>query len=350
MSGIRDQFTDRPVVRIYTHDRIRGFLNWLQEWFVNSARDHCSTKCLLVEDKGKTQLNQADVLIFHAPTHKGVTNKVLNGKYLKVFISMEQPKYAKYLSDHKYLEKNFDLISTYVLRNKYPNTNVPNMPITYYPLNILTPQAVLAPPVPFNMKTGYDTGVHVAVFASNCKAAGATSRTQFISQLMKLIPIHSYGKCLNNREEPSFPSDPKWPQIAQRRARKVKTLSKYKFYMAFENFQVQDYVSEKVFESLFAGAVPIYKGTRDIWRFLPSNDSYIDANNMTPTELAALIRKLATDEGEYNKYLEYKKRPLSEEFLQITSMSYTHPNVLCRLCEYGLEHKKKKKNALVTEN
>ena len=48
--------------------------------------------------------------------------------------------------------------------------------------------------------------------------------------------------------------DPRWPPLAQRRARKVKVLRHYKFYLAFENFSVQDYVSEKVFESLFAGA------------------------------------------------------------------------------------------------
>lgn len=40
--------------------------------------------------------------------------------------------------------------------------------------------------------------------------------------------------------------DPTWPSIAQRRARKVKVLSRYKFYLAFENAPVEDYVSEKV--------------------------------------------------------------------------------------------------------
>ncbi len=43
-----------------------------------------------------------------------------------------------------------------------------------------------------------------------------------------------------------MPDDPAWPPIAQRRARKVKILSHYKFYLAFENHPVDDYVSEKV--------------------------------------------------------------------------------------------------------
>ncbi len=58
----------------------------------------------------------------------------------------------------------------------------------------------------------------------------------------------SYGKCLHNRDEPILPEDPKWPKLEgpQRRARKVKILSHYKFYLAFENLAVADYVSEKV--------------------------------------------------------------------------------------------------------
>jgi len=67
---------------------------------------------------------------------------------------------------------------------------------------------------------------------------------------------------------------------------------------------------------------------------MPSNSSYIDANNMTPKDLAKKIQFLAGNEVEYNKYFAFKAQPLSENFKQIALMSYTHPNVLCRLCEY----------------
>ena len=63
------------------------------------------------------------------------------------------------------------------------------------------------------------------------------------------MQVHSYGKCLNNRAEPDasiIPDDPRWPPVAQRRARKIKILSHYKFYLAFENAPIDDYVSEKV--------------------------------------------------------------------------------------------------------
>jgi hypothetical protein len=56
---------------------------------------------------------------------------------------------------------------------------------------------------------------------------------------------------LNNRVEPNLPDDPAWPSIAQRRARKILILSHYKFYLAFENAPIEDYVSEKVIVFIF---------------------------------------------------------------------------------------------------
>ena len=88
-----------------------------------------------------------------------------------------------------------------------------------------------------------------------------------------------------------------------------------------------------MFEGLIAGSVPIYRGTDNISKFLPAG-SYIDANNLGPSELAKLVLKLASDEKAYNKYFEFKKLPIAPHFVDIASMSYSHPNALCRLCEY----------------
>eukprot|EP01034_Spumella_vulgaris_P028549 gene28549-35430_t len=214
---------------------------------------------------------------------------------------MEQPKYAQYLADLKYLNNNFNLTLTYSLAPIYPGTKVPNLPITYYPLNIVSTQAVMQPMRPFAEKTGYGTGVQVVLFASNCDRAGATERYKYIEELMKHVPVHSYGKCFNNRKEPeNMPNDPAWPAIAQRRARKVKILSQYKFYLAFENAPVEDYVSEKVFEGLIAGSLPIYRGAASIHKFMPSNNSFIDANQVSAQELAKKILALGANEGEYS--------------------------------------------------
>ena len=90
---------------------------------------------------------------------------------------------------------------------------------------------------------------------------------------------------------------------------------------------------------MIAGSVPIYRGTDNIGSFLPAG-SYINANNMSPAELAKLVNSLAADEVAYNKYFEFKKKPIPPHFVEMASMSYSHPNALCRLCDYYRENSK----------
>jgi hypothetical protein len=129
----------------------------------------------------------------------------------------------------------------------------------------------------------------------------------------------------------------------------------------------------QVFEGLFAGTVPVYRGAASISRFMPADDSFINANNMTAAELAQLLHSYAGTTGtstasttgsgsgsgsgtakaaaaattetattataagsEYAKFFSFQHRPLSASFSQIALMSYTHPTVLCRLCDYAL--------------
>ena len=329
----------RPLVTVLVWDKVAGYLNWGNDWFKRAAAEKCSTRCVLKDDHAA--LPDADVIMFHAPTHTGLLPpRPRQRSVVYALLSMEQPRYARYLSDKAFLAKNFDLLATYSQQDLYPDTNIPNLPLSYFPLNILTPSAVLQPSRSFGSKTGYGTGVSVAIFVSNCKAAGAAQRHKYVEELAALIPIHSYGKCHKNRDEPEMAPDPGWPEVAQRRARKVKVLSHYKFYLAFENLQVDDYVSEKVYEGLFSGAVPVYRGAAQVSRFMPGNDSFIDANSLSPTELSRLLLRLKDDEAEYSRYLAFKRRPLPEGFVDVAMKSYTHPNVLCRLCEFSVTFKK----------
>lgn len=62
---------------------------------------------------------------------------------------------------------------------------------------------------------------------------------------------------------------------------------------------------------------------------------------MTPSELADLVKRLASDEKAYSKFFAFKEKPIPSHFVKVASMSYTHPSALCRLCEFYLENKKK---------
>jgi hypothetical protein len=98
-------------------------------------------------------------MLYHAPTHTpSASLRVPGSTALIAMVSMEQPKYAPVLANLKYLDNSVDLLITYSLASTYPGTRVANLPITYYPLNIVSPQAVMQPARPFQDKTGYGTG------------------------------------------------------------------------------------------------------------------------------------------------------------------------------------------------
>lgn len=76
-----------------------------------------------------------------------------------------------------------------------------------------------------------------------------------------------------------------WPYWRHRRAlmsiyrgacdSKYEVLSRYQFSLCFENMAMQGYVTEKIFDCFYAGAIPLYWGAPDIHDLIPQ-DAYID--------------------------------------------------------------------------
>jgi hypothetical protein len=56
---------------------------------------------------------------------------------------------------------------------------------------------------------------------------------------------------------------------------KLDTLSQYRFALAFENTRFPGYVSEKLFDCLFAGCIPVYYGAPDIEWYVPT-EAFVD--------------------------------------------------------------------------
>ena len=53
---------------------------------------------------------------------------------------------------------------------------------------------------------------------------------------------------------------------------------------------------------------------------------------------------LIANENEYNKYFQFKNNKLSDNFARVTLRSYTHPNVLCRLCDLVINNRSNNNN------
>ncbi|XP_008805273.2 glycoprotein 3-alpha-L-fucosyltransferase A-like isoform X2 [Phoenix dactylifera] len=154
-----------------------------------------------------------------------------------------------------------------------------------------------------------------AAFISNCGARNF--RLQALERLEKLdIKIDSYGSCHRNRDG---------------EVDKIKALKHYKFSLAFENSNEEDYVTEKFFQSLVAGAVPVVVGAPNIQDFAPSSGSVLHIKKLDDVaSVAKTIKYLASHPDAYNKSVSWKYDGPSDSFKALMDMAAVHSS--CRLC------------------
>ncbi|XP_004583539.2 alpha-(1,3)-fucosyltransferase 11 [Ochotona princeps] len=132
-------------------------------------------------------------------------------------------------------------------------------------------------------------------------------RDRYVRELMRYIPVDSYGKCLQNRELPTArlqdtaTATTEDPDL-------LAFLSRYKFHLALENAICNDYMTEKLWRPLHLGAVPVYRGSPSVRDWMPNNQSIILIDDFeSPQKLAEFIDFLDRNDTEYMKYLAYKQ-------------------------------------------
>ena len=72
---------------------------------------------------------------------------------------------------------------------------------------------------------------------------------------------------------------------------KLELLSKYRFSLCYENMPMQGYITEKIFDCFYAGAIPVYLGAPNINQFIPT-EAYIDVADYK--SLTDLYRDIAS--------------------------------------------------------
>ncbi|KAF3435405.1 hypothetical protein FNV43_RR22494 [Rhamnella rubrinervis] len=154
-----------------------------------------------------------------------------------------------------------------------------------------------------------------AAFISNCGARNF--RLQALEALEKSnIKIDSYGGCHRNRDG---------------RVEKVEALKQYKFSLAFENSNEEDYVTEKYFQSLVAGSVPVVIGAPNIQDFAPAPGSLLHIKELSDVDsVAKRMKYLAENPEAYNQTLRWKYEGPSDSFKALVDMAAVHSS--CRLC------------------
>ncbi|KAJ6368532.1 hypothetical protein OIU78_001008 [Salix suchowensis] len=141
-------------------------------------------------------------------------------------------------------------------------------------------------------------------------------RLQALNVLEKFIKIGSYGSCHQNHDG---------------KVDKVETLKRYKFSLAFENSNEEDYVIEKFFQSLVAGTIPVVIGAPNIQDFAPAHNSILHIKELEDVDsIAKTMKYLGENLHAYNQSLRWKYEGPSDSFKALVDMAAVHSS--CRLC------------------
>ncbi|XP_043849607.1 LOW QUALITY PROTEIN: alpha-(1,3)-fucosyltransferase 4-like [Dromiciops gliroides] len=122
------------------------------------------------------------------------------------------------------------------------------------------------------------------------------ARVQYYYELRQYVEVDVYGN--------GGPGQP-LPDVGL-----LQTVSRYKFYLAFENSQHLDYITEKLWRNAFlAGAVPVVLGPSraNYERFVPRK-AFIHVDDFpNAAALATHLRFLDRNQNEYRRYFEWRR-------------------------------------------
>ena len=224
--------------------------------------------------------------------------RISNRKFLTIGASMESN--VNYPSQ-KNAKRDYDLTMTYELDS--------DVPIPY--LNF-GDQLELE----HNATATLDGRVMAAAYvASNC----VKGRQDFVTNLIRHgLPVHALGTCSvegaqNNR-------------IRNKAGQKIEALSRYAAYLAFENSDAKDYVTEKVYDGLRAGTITVYRGTTSVHKFVPEN-SVITTHGLGFSELVQKIKETWSDKARFAELQAWRSKPFYPPALKPTK-GHSH----CRAC------------------
>ena len=212
----------------------------------------------------------------------------------------------------------------------------------------------------------------IAWFSSQCSLQFAVQRIRLVDQFLAAvrflnlnnhasekqgIVFHSYGKCGHNSEQEDVTQcshfqaslDSKVEHMSPEIRRSFTTanydpvklciLRHHRFVLTYENSEAEDYVTEKLFQALKSGSVPIYWGDPSVVDILPHPDAIVDVRKFaTAFDLAMYVERAMHDENLYERHTAWKKmdpKDWQPGFHQLLQRS--KEILMCNVCEQAVD-------------
>jgi hypothetical protein len=184
-------------------------------------------------------------------------------------------------------------------------------------------------PIQENPPVDYETTIKGALFlARNCGSRNHRENiVQELQELNDIFRVDSLSSCLHNAKPPS----------GMTLKDKGAVMGKYLFYLAFENQNRTDYITEKLWGAFVAGTVPVYLGAPNARDHVPDHSTIFVQDFKTTKELAEYLQMVSSNKQLYENYHAWRRKELPPKFMEKYNITKTH-NV-CRTCRWAYSRK-----------
>lgn len=184
------------------------------------------------------------------------------------------------------------------------------------------------PIVPFESREKRALAVSCISFSNG---ASREFRKQWLLSFSERVPTHNL--CGVGHNVPEDAALGPYPAFSPEGPRdKVEHMRNYKFCIARENFIEGGYVTEKLYDCLRSGSIPIYAGAQDVDRIWPyASESILNVRDFNGMDqLAARVHDIASNATLFNSFHAWRTYPVPPSVMNV--LFHGLSNVLCRAC------------------
>lgn len=249
------------------------------------AINKCGHQCIMFPDNCQEIDSNAWFIALESPTKPQILNVLAQYPKDRSILLMWEPPSVLPNNYNPALHIPFDKVFTLFHEMVDNKTYFP----LYYPQSFLY---MIKDIVPFNQKKlcTMIVGEHTSIHPNELY----THRRSIISFFERMHPeeFDFYGNYWTNYNHPCYKGTV--PD-------KIPYLRHYKFAICYENMTSKTYLTEKIFDILHAGCVPIYWGAQDITQLIPQKAYILREDFGSDEELYHYLETMP--ESEYQKYL-----------------------------------------------